>query len=532
MVSVFQNGRIFTPSGDNEFAEAMIVENGKITHVGSLDQAKVPANATTIDLENRIVVPGFIDSHVHILQYGLSLRKANLISCASLEQIRETIKSYAESNPSLPRILCRGWIQSSTNGIALASMLDDLDPRPIYIDSFDLHSMWCNSAGLEEMQAHTAPDLPGGTIHRDENGRASGLLDESAVVSLAWPHLDKLYTKEDQMTALEAAISEYTAAGYTGIVDMAMDEGHWELLNEYRRNKPIPFHIGVHWLVPFAADQEANFRYVDRAIELRKQYPDPNFTVLGIKLICDGVVDGCTAALLQPYTGKSDPVDPIWPADMLQEVVQRADSAGLQCAIHAIGDKAINQAINVLSEVGTPGRRHRIEHLELTTSEDAKRLGKLGITASVQPVHSDPALFKAWPTLVGPHRCKRAFAYKDFLDGGAPLAIGTDAPTARHFPFPNLYNATTRRSALEPETTNTVNSHFGLTLAEAATAATTGAAYSRFADSWTGSMKAGLSADFLVVDMEWNPETLLQAKVCQTWYRGEKFYDSNASVKK
>jgi predicted amidohydrolase YtcJ len=216
---------------------------------------------------------------------------------------------------------------------------------------------------------------------------------------------------------------------------------------------------------------------------------------------------------------------------MLQGVVQRADSAGLQCAIHAIGDKAIRQAINVLSEVGTPGRRHRIEHLELSTTEDAKRLGQLGITASIQPVHSDPTLFKAWPSLVGPHRCKRAFAYKDFLDGGAPIAIGTDAPTARHLPFPNLYNATTRRSALEPESTDTVNPHFGITLAQAATAATTGAAYARFADSWTGSLKEGMKADFLVVDMQWNPETLLEAKVSQTWYLGKKIYDSKLDAK-
>lgn len=537
MTSVFRNGRIFAPSlssakNGNEFADGMIIENDRITYVGSLDHTKVPSDATVVDLENRVVIPGFIDAHVHILQYGHSLRKVNLIECTSLEQIRETIKSYATANPSVSHILCRGWIQSSTEGIALASMLDDIDPRPIFIDSFDLHSMWCNSAALDEMKVHTAPDQPGGTIHRDENGRASGLLDESALMNIAWPFVESLYSTEDNINALDIAVSSYTAAGYTGVVDMAMDEETWKLLDQYRRKKHVPFHIAAHWLVPFADDQKVNFSYVDRAIELNRQYKDPNFTVVGIKLICDGVVDGCTAALMQPYTGKSDPVEPIWPADMLKEVVQRADSAGIQCAIHAIGDKAINQAINILAEVGTPGRRHRIEHLELTTSEDAKRLGQLGITASVQPVHSDPTLFKAWPNLVGPDRCKRAFAYKDFLDGGAPLAIGTDAPTARHFPFPNLYNATTRRSALEPETTKTVNPHFGLSLAEAATAATTGAAYARFADSWTGSLKEGLSADFLVVDMQWTPESLLEAKVAQTWYRGKKVYDVSGPAAK
>ncbi|CAI7651980.1 unnamed protein product [Penicillium viridicatum] len=521
MTSIFKNGRIFMPSqgsnNEGNFAESMIIENDKISHVGTLDGITIPENANVIDLEDRTVIPGFIDAHVHILHYGQSLRKANLIACTSLNQIRAAIKSYAEANPSLPRILCRGWIQLSTDGVALASMLDGIDPRPIFIDSFDLHSMWCSEAALDEMGAHTAPDLPGGTIHRDENGRASGLLDESAVMNLAWPHLESLTSTEDKLSALDTAVAAYTAAGYTGLVDMAMDEGTWEILNLYRRDHAIPFHIGAHWLVPFSADQNANFKHVDRAIELHNQYNEPDFHVLGIKLICDGVIDGCTAALLQPYTGKSNPVDPIWPENMLQEVVQRADSAG---------DKTIHQAINVLSRVGTPGRRHRIEHLELTTSEDAKRLGQLGITASIQPVHSDPMLFKAWPGLVGPERCKRAFAYKDFLDGGAPIAIGTDAPTAAHFPFPNLYNATTRRSALQTETDDTVNAHFRLGLAEAATAATAGAAYARFADSWTGSLRKGLYADFLIVDMKWMPESLLEARVCQTWYRGKRVFDS------
>ncbi|PYH49113.1 amidohydrolase [Aspergillus saccharolyticus JOP 1030-1] len=535
MTTVFRNCRVFAPSSakdGHEFANGMIIDTDQISYVGSLDEADIPNEATVIDLDNRIVIPGFIDAHVHILKYGHSLRKVNLIDCTSLQQIRETIKAYAAANPSAPYILCRGWIQSSTKGIAIASMLDDLDSRPILIDSLDLHSMWCNSAALDKMQAHTASDPPGGTIHRDEHGRASGLLDESAVVSLAWPFVETLYSTADKISALDTAVFSYTAAGYTGVVDMAMDEDSWSLLEQYRQEKHVPFHIAAHWLVPFSDDQQAHLRFVDRAIELNRQYRDPTFTIVGIKLICDGVVDGCTAALQQPYSGKLDPVEPIWPANMLREVVQRADAAGLQCAIHAIGDKAIHQAINVLAEVGSPGRRHRIEHLELSTSEDAKRLGELGITASVQPVHSDPALFKAWPGLNGPERCKRAFAYKEFLDGGAPLAIGTDAPTARHSPFPNLYNATTRRSALELGTSETVNPHFGLSLAEAATAATTGAAYARFAEKWTGSLKEGLSADFLVVDMQWTSQALLEAKVLQTWYRGKKVYDAGVGSKR
>ncbi|EAW14964.1 amidohydrolase [Aspergillus clavatus NRRL 1] len=530
MKTLFTHGHFFAPQSlnaqdDNVFAECLVVENDKIVYVGAQENA--PTADDTVDLQNRLVIPGFIDGHVHIMNFGQSLGRLSLLDCTCLEDIRKVIKSFAEAHPSAPRILCRGWMQSSTNGIALASMLDDLDPRPIQIESFDLHSCWCNSAALEEMGVYTAQDPAGGTIHRDENRRPSGLLSENAMMEIVWPFLLKTATLEDMMHALRLAFAAYTEAGYTGLVDMAMEDNMWAVLKPYYEQENPPFHIAAHWLVPFSEDQEANFTHVDRAIQLWHEFnpaTSPHFCITGIKLICDGVVDGCTAALTQPYGNRQDPVEPIWPVDMLRAVVQRADAAGLQCAIHAIGDKAVKQAIDVLGEVGTPGRRHRIEHLELTAPEDAKRLGQLGITASVQPVHSDPVILRAWPDLIGPERCQRAFAYKDFAEGGAKLAFGTDAPTAAHLPLPNLYNATTRRSAMEPESSQTTNEHFGLGLAEAVTAATEGAAYARFAENWAGILKEGCRADFVVLDMQWNAEDLLEGKVCETWFAGKRVY--------
>ncbi|KAL4965717.1 amidohydrolase [Aspergillus stella-maris] len=464
MTGVFCHGRIFAPSfkkGRVEFVDGMIIE---IFHVGPLDDIELPSDTNVIDLENRIVIPAFIDAHAHILYYGHSLRKLNLTDCTSLDRIREPITLYAKANPSIPRIMCQGWFQSTINGVALASMLDDLDLRAILIDSFDYHSM-CSRFSW-------------GTIHRDKHGRASGFLQDPALIKFAWSFVESLYSTHDKLRALDMAFSSHTAAGYTWVVDMAINEETWKLLAQYRRDRHVSFNIAAYWLIPFSNDQQANLSYVDRAIELNMKYKAPGFTVVGIKIVCDGVVDGCTAVLLQPYS-----------------------AGGIQCAIHATGDKAVNQAINVLAEVGSPSRRHRIEHLDLTTSDDAKRLGELGITASIQPVHSDPTLLKAWPSLTGPDRCGRAFAYKEFLDGGAPLAIGTDAPSARHLPFPNLYNATTRRSALDPESRKAINPHLGLNLAQAATTATTSAA----------SLKKGLSADFVV-----------------TWYRGKNVYDADA----
>ena len=215
---------------------------------------------------------------------------------------------------------------------------------------------------------------------------------------------------------------------------------------------------------------------------------------------------------------------------MLDPVVKRACEAGLQCALHAIGDQAVHNAINVLETHGKAGDRHRIEHLELTAPEDAARLGKLGITASIQPVHADPAILRAWPALLGPERIKRAFAYQEFSDQGAMLAIGSDAPTAPHPPLENLYVATTRKSARYPDAGDLpVNENFKLGIAEAVNAATYGAAYSCFAEKRLGTLEVGKEADFVVVDMDFVAENLLSAKVVETYCAGERVYDAGTT---
>lgn len=545
MATVFTNGRFFTGSGstvadatcNNEaaFADCMVIEGDSITHVGAATDAQVAqarANgATERNLKDRYVLPGFIDGHMHLLLLGQSLQKVDLDRCANLADIRSTISSYALANPTAPRILCKGWMQSMTDNEALASMLDDLDPRPIYIDAKDLHSTWCNTAALRELDVESMPDPPGGTIHRDsETGKPSGLLSEAVVFSLIWPHLARVASTEDKLNALRSAIAAYTASGYTGLVDMAMDENSWEALQQLRQQERLTLRIAAHWLIVPSTDPADDLAQVERAIELHAQYnldTSPDFRIAGIKVICDGVIDGCTAALLEPYTLNGVSCDPLWPAEKLAPVVERAVQAGLQCALHAIGDATVHTVLNVLEAHGgsnNANRRHRIEHLEMTTAEDAVRLGKLGVTASVQPVHSDPDILRAWPALIGAERCGRAFAYREFVDGGAPLAFGSDSPTAPFKPLPNLYTATTRRSARLPASEETVNPHFALPLVTALTAATSGAAYSCFADRITGRLEKGLRADFVVVDMEWSPDRLLQAAVQETWFDGQAVF--------
>jgi predicted amidohydrolase YtcJ len=535
MTTLFKNGRIFPGDGQGGDANAhlcMIVRDELIEYVGQNNDGALPSTGKQpthiVDLLGRMVVPGFIDGHMHLLHFGSALQKIDLTPCKNLEDIRDTIRSAAQANPQAPRILCRGWMHSMTEGQALASMVDDLDDRPIFIDSKDLHSTWCNTAALAELAVQNMPNPAGGEIHRDKSGKATGLLSEAATVTLVWPHLAKVASTDEKLNSVRQAVRTYSAAGYTGMIDMAMDENAWEALKELKSKEELAIRIAAYWIITPSNTDDENMAQVDRAIALHKEFNlenSPDFRIAGIKIISDGVVDACTAALCEPYSSNGVSCDPLWDAEALKRVVQKADTAGLQCALHAIGDAAVKLAIDTLESVGTPGRRHRIEHLEVTSPGDAKRLSDLGITASVQAVHADPAILRAWPKLMGRERYGRAFAYREFLDRGAHLALGTDAPTAPHMPLANLYVATTRRSAKEPSLTDTVNEHFVLPLASAVSAATAGSAYSCFADRRVGTLEAGKKADFVVLDMQWKPEKLLEAAVIETWFGGKKVWE-------
>lgn len=548
--TVFINGKIFlsraqpgtnpSPTQPPAFDDALLIKDSLITAVGSPSSSPAIANAlaspttTVIDLSGKTVLPGFVDGHMHLMLFGQSLSKLDLGHCKSLSDIKSSIRTYAVSNPDLPRIVCRGWMHSMTPGGVTATDLDDIDPlnRPILIDTKDLHFSWCNTAGLAALGAYAWLDVPGGTIQRDgKTNKPNGVFGEAANMTYVWPYLASVATTNDRKAFIRAAIRAYHASGYTGLIDMAMDDGAWAALLELRDElgpENMGMRIAAYWLVKPGRDEAENLTQVNRAAELAKLYnsrTSPDCRIVGIKVICDGIIDACTAGLTEPYSHNNETTYPLWTKAELEPVVRRADEAGLQIALHAIGDATISMVVDVLEKHASAARRPRIEHIELASKEDAGRLGKLGITASIQPVHADPAILRAWPRLLGEHRCARAFAYREFADGGAPLALGSDSPTAPHAPLANVYVGTTRRSYREPEMEGTVNEQFALGLCEAVVGATEGAAYSCFEDR-TGRLAVGMKADFLIVDMQWEKTKLLEAKVKETWFDGKKVWST------
>ena len=537
--TLFTNGKFFNATkkdGEPVFHDWMLVEDGLIKDIGSKSDERFAgiksSNVATQDLAQKTVLPGFIDGHMHLLMLGQSLQKVDLWGSENFDDVRTRIKQYADSHPDVPRILCKSWMNFMSDGKALASMLDDLTDKPVFIDSRDLHSVWCNTAGLKDLGVDTMEVPPGGVVERDSDGKPSGLVGEACVLTHVWPHLARVASMEEKTGALKAAISTYTEAGYTGVVDMAMDENAWEaILALFKKEPETPMRVSAYWFMAPTDDLENAYKQIEKAVEMAKEFDtakSPRARILGIKIILDGVIDACRAAVSQPYTSTGELPEPLWKPEVVSAMVKKADEAGIQCAIHAIGDYAITMAINAIEQGGTPGKRHRIEHLELSSPEDAKRLGKLGITASIQPVHSDPAILRAWPSILGDQRLKRAFAYREFWEHGAPLAIGTDTPTAPHLPFPNLYVATTRKSAKEPTwDVSPVNPNFILDVYDAIAGATAGVAYSTHSEHLVGSLRPGRAADFVVVDLTYdNPEFLISTRGVQTYFDGRKVFDS------
>ncbi|KAF4981387.1 hypothetical protein FZEAL_2817 [Fusarium zealandicum] len=536
--SLFVNGKILTRAeaglaDEPTFAESMYVKDGIIQAIGTQEELSAQytgEDVVTRDLKGQTVLPGFVDGHMHLLLLGQSLRKLSLDHCKTLDDILESLQAFAKANPNVPRIMAKGWMRFMTPDGVTAKLLDGIDPRPIFIDSKDLHSTWCSSAGLEDMKVADMADPPGGIIERDEQGRPSGVLSEGSILSIVWPHQASVASMEDRIECMLAAFEAYNASGYTGLIEMAMDELAWEALVELKARHPdLAMRIVAYWIVKPADTEAERTRQVERAIELQKKYnkeTSPDLRIAGIKIICDGIIDACTSYLSEPYSAAPSP-PPLWLREHLDPIVKHASEGNLQIALHAIGDAAIGMAVDLLEKHGKPGARHRIEHLEVASPEDAKRLGRLGLTASVQPVHADPAILRAWPRLIG-DRCDRAFAYREFADSGALLALGSDSPTAPWNPMHNIYIASTRRSAREPESEEIVNEHFKLGVCEAVIAGSRGAAASVFQDDRVGTLEVGKVADIIMVDMEWDAHSLLKAEVKETWFGGKKVWGSSA----
>lgn len=523
-------GRVFTSDPDALWAEALVVEGDRVAFVGDAAAARDAAgdDAEIIDLAGGVAMPGFVDGHAHLLMTGAALLKAQLRTAESLDEIRRRLVEWRSANPDAPRVLGISWqFGALPNATPHKDMLDDLFPDvPVYLDANDLHSTWVNSAALRELGiTDDTPDPIGGEIVRDPvTGEATGHLQENATVEMVWPLLSRVGDSARD-AHLAATLQAYNETGVTTSVDMALEGAALAAMRRAEQNGTLTVRVMGHWIVHRDPDPAQELEQVATAVRMASETQSDLLQVMGIKIIVDGTIDGCTAALLEPYTTGTN-AEPIWDAASLERVVTAADAAGLQIALHAIGDRAIRIAIDALEHAaavnGPRERRHRIEHLEYTDEADVVRLAPLGITASMQPVHIDPAIYSNWGEMLGDPRANRGFAWREFLDAGTTLAFGTDTPTAPYEPLHNMYIAATRKSPGDP----TLAPHRpdnALPLEEAVVHGTRDSAWASFLQDRVGMLRPGLFADLIVLDSDpfaVEPEALLTAQVVRTLLGG------------
>jgi hypothetical protein len=533
--AIFVNGDLYTQATPGR-AQAIAVRDGRIAAVGSNDEIRKLKGGHTqvVDLGGHFVMPGFNDAHAHLEAGGFSQMSVDLRGTKSLQEMQERIAVKVKTVAPGVWIVGTGWDHTVWPGQTLPSR-QDLDAvtagHPAYFDRVDGHIAVANTAALKAagVTAQT-PDPAGGKIDRDPQGEPSGILREGAKVLVG----DKMPppTPSQHRTAAELALANAARSGITS----AQDNSSWEAFLVYEdmeREGKLTLRIS-EWL-PFNAPVELLQKH-------RAAHPatDLMLHTTMLKGFMDGSLGSRTAALLAPYA--DDPGNaglPQYEQGKLNRMAIERAAAGFQLGFHAIGDRAVQMALDAFAEAERYCKennlrsganqpqdfRMRIEHDQVIAPDQFQQYKQLGVIASMQPNHLLTDMNWAMDR-IGPERAKTSYAWKQFLDNGVPLAFGTDYPVEPITPFRGVYAAVTRQNEAG---TKEYFPEQKLTIEQALAAYTKGSAYAEFEEKEKGTLAAGMLADFVVLDRDLTkvaPPEILKTHVLRTVVGGKTVYEA------
>ena len=446
------NGRVYAGEGD-ELAEAVAVRGNKVIRVGNNREIQRlrRAQTTVIDARGGAVLPGFNDAHAHLVSGGLSLDQVKLDDAKTVDEIKDTIRVWAEAHPERQWITGRGWYYQPFNGaMPTRQMLDALVPdRPAYLIAYDGHTGWANSAALKAARITRATKNPaGGLIIRDpRNGEPTGALKETAMALMS--KVAPQPTEEDRVAAISAAIDEAHRLGITSVQDAGGPGTDLELYDRLRKRNQLTLRV----YQALRADASLTEAGLEELEQIRTRFADdPMLKTGAVKLVADGVIEAHTAAMLEPYANRSIKGEARFTPEQMNTVVGMLDRRGWQVMTHAIGDAAVRMTLDAYEAAAATnprperGRRHRIEHIETIDPADIPRFGKLGVIASFQPVHATPSPTPGdvWSTNIGDERAARGWLWNSVAKTRGPLAFGSDWPVMSFDPLMGLHVAVTR----------------------------------------------------------------------------------------
>jgi predicted amidohydrolase YtcJ len=536
---VVLNGRVYAPGGTPASPEAVAVRANRILKVGTTSEIKqmVRKGTVVVDAHGGSVLPGFNDAHLHLMSGGLGLQQVDLLDAVTLEQIDQTIRTYAAAHPEKPWVLGRGWYYTPfPGGLPTRQQLDALVPdRPAFMRCYDGHTGWANSRALALAGiTRTTPDPKGGIIVKDpKTGEPTGALKEAAQ-----DLMDKVLprpSRRDKLQAIRAAVAQAHRFGITSVQNADGDAEEIGLFDEVRRAGDLKLRV----YMAMSVDSPFKDADADRLDQMRAKFADdPVLRTGAAKLFIDGVIEAHTAVMLAPYANRPTKGEPLFSADELDRIVALLDRHGWQVMTHAIGDGGVRMALDAYehaAEVNPApprGRRHRLEHIETIDPADIPRFGRLGVIAVQQPFHGNPSgnQLDVWIANIGPERASRGWAQKSISAAGGRLAMGSDWPVVSLDPRLEL-NMAVNRTTPEGTPPGGWLPEQKIPLGDAIDAYTSGAAYASFDDGRKGRIAPGMLADMAVMSTDLfalPPARLLDAVVRVTIFDGKVVYTATS----
>jgi predicted amidohydrolase YtcJ len=515
-------GRVLTLDPERPEAEAIGIAGGRIVLVGGRAEVMERRGPSTeiVDIGTGLVTPGLVDAHAHLLGLGRSLEEVDLRGARSIEEVVQRVRAGDRGQAWLTG---RGWDQNLWPGQAMPThqpLSEAFGERPVWLRRVDGHAGWANAAAMRASGiARGQADPEGGEILRDADGEPTGVLVDAAM-GLVQPPAATLADLRRQLAAAQAHV---LALGLTGVHDMGVGPEIDALYREgmaaedpaERLRLRVVGYADASWLLTFEREAE-------------RPKPDRRYALVGVKLYADGALGSRGAALLEPYHDRPDHRGLMQQNDSdLWAQCEIATRKGLQLATHAIGDAAIRAvleayATSVFVAKGIHEGRPRIEHAQIVDLADIPHFAELGVIASMQPTHATSDM--AWvPDRLGPQRLAGAYAWRRFIDAGVPLAFGSDFPVELPNVTHGIYAAVTRQDAQGQPPGGWLPDQ-RLTLPEAITAFSKGAAYACFSEAFLGRISPGFQADLTCFrdDLrELTPATLRDAEVAATVVAGE-----------
>lgn len=545
---VLSGGAVYTVDAARRWAEAVAVRDGLIAAVGTgADVAELIGPKTqVIDLDERMLLPGFQDAHIHAPSAGLDRLRVDLSTAHALDEYRALIKAYADAHPEAEWVLGGGWAMDVfPGGTPTRDVLDELVPdRPVFINNRDNHGAWVNSRALElaGVTAET-PDPADGRVERDVAGAPSGTLHEGAM-NLVRRHVPPA-SAEEQLRGLLLAQEYLHSLGITAWQDAivgtysTIQDSYDAYANAAGRGDLTARVIGSLWW-----ERGKGLEQLPLLLDRRAKAQEGRFRAPTVKIMADGICENFTAALLDPYLGPGGrPTDntgiAFFEAEELKEAAVALDREGFQLHIHAIGDRAVRNALDAIEAArranGWNDLRHHLAHIQVVQPDDVPRFRALGVTANAQPLWAalEPQMTELTLPFLGKERATWQYPFRSLLASGATMAFGSDWPVSSPNPLWELHVAVNRQVpgrypyggvGAEPFLPDEC-----LDLPEAIRAFTMGSAYVNHLDDETGSIEVGKYADLAVLDrnlFEQPTAEIADARVLLTLVEGNAVHEA------